>query len=156
MTKLLPGPDDISVRAKESDGLGAGAPGDLYVVVHVEDDPRFEREGADLHSVLWLTFPQAALGDRVAVAGLTGELEAHVRAGTQPGHEFRFKGEGLPRLHGGSRGSLFVRAQIAVPEKVSEEEALLLRQYAEKSGGPVPKGDEGGLLGSLFGKKKKK
>ncbi len=146
----------LRVSGRGSDGVGTGAPGDLYVVVHVVNDPRFVRRGSDLYTELRLTFPQAALGDKVQVQGLTGAIDASVKAGTQPGHEFRFKGEGLPRLHGGSKGSLIARVDIAVPNKVSEAEADLLRQYAELSGGPIPQGEEGGFLGSLFGKKRKK
>lgn len=146
----------LRVTGRGSDGVGIGAPGDLYVVVHVQQDKRFVRRGPDLYTELNLTFPQAALGDKVKVQGLRGEIELSVKAGTQPGHEFRFKGEGLPRLHGGARGSLFARAALTVPERTSEAAADILRQYAEASGGPVPQGEEGGILGSLFGKKKKK
>jgi molecular chaperone DnaJ len=154
-----PGIEDkmtLRVSGRGSDGVGSGAPGDLYVVVHVTPDPRFQRNGADLHAHLDLTFPQCALGDKVEVPGLTDTLEAAVKPGTQPGHEFRFRGEGLPRLHGGARGSLYAHARLLVPDKTSDEVAELLRTYAEKTGGPIPKGADGGFLGSLFGKKKKK
>ncbi len=153
-----PGIEDgmtLRVSGRGSDGVGAGVAGDLYVVVHVKQDSRFVRNGADLHTEVELTFPQAALGDKFKLRGLTDDLDLSVKAGTQPGHEFRFKGEGLPRLHSGARGSLFVRARVNVPSKVSEEEAELLRKYAEMTGGPIPKGEEGGFLGTLFGKKKK-
>jgi molecular chaperone DnaJ len=114
------------------------------------------RNGPDLHTTLDLTFPQLVLGDKVKLSGLTDELEAVVKAGTQPDHEFRFRGEGLPRLHGGARGSLLARVNVIVPKKSSEQEAELLRQYAEASGGPIPSGEDGGFLGGLFGKKKKR
>lgn len=146
----------LRVSGKGSDGLGAGSPGDLYVVVHVKTDARFERNGTELFSKIELTFPQVALGDQVEIAGLTGPLDLVVPRGTQPGHEFRFKGEGLPRVHGGSRGSLIVRTKVSVPKKVSEAEESLLREYAELTGGPIPHGDEGGILSGIFGKKKKK
>ena len=153
-----PGIEDgmtLRVSGRGSDGLGAGVPGDLYVIVHVRPDDRFVRKGADLYTVVSLTFPQVALGDRVKVQGLTDELEADVKPGTRHGHEIRFKGEGLPRLHGGARGSLYAVVEIAVPKKPTETEAELLKKYAEASGGPIPRGDEGGFLGHLFGKKKK-
>ncbi len=146
----------LRLSGRGSDGLGAGSPGDLYVVVHVKPDHRFERNGTELYSKVELTYPQVVLGDRVQIDGLTGSLDLNVPAGTQPGHEFRFRGEGLPRVHGGSRGSLVVRAIVTVPKKLSEAEAALLREYAEASGGPVPVGDEGGLLSGIFSKKKKK
>jgi molecular chaperone DnaJ len=146
----------LRVSGRGSDGVGAGVPGDLYVVVHVEEDARFERRGPDLATTLELTYPQLALGDKVRVPGLTGDLEAVVKAGTQPGHEVRFRGEGVPRLHGGARGSLIAQVVLRVPNKPSPEEVELLRKYAELTGGPVPSGEEPGILGTLFGKKKKK
>ena len=145
----------LRVAGRGSDGVGTGAPGDLFVVIAVKDDRRFVRRGPDLYTEIELTFPQAALGDQIEIEGLTGALKIDVKHGMQPGHEFRMRGEGLPRLHGGARGSLIARTRINVPKKVGEEEAALLREYAEKSGGPVPKGREGGILGGLFGKKKK-
>jgi molecular chaperone DnaJ len=159
LVTVPPGIEDgmtLRVSGRGSDGVGAGAPGDLYVVVHVATDRKFVRNGPDLYTSLALTFPQVALGDRVKVQGLTDELELVVKPGTQPGHEFRFKGEGVPRLHGGARGSLVVRVDVSVPSKSSEQEAELLRQYAQASGGPVPSGEEPGILGSIFGKKRKK
>lgn len=159
LVTVPPGIEDgmtLRVSGRGSDGVGVGAPGDLYVVVHVEPDPRFVRNGPDLHTTLDLTFPQLVLGDKVKLRGLTDELEAVVKAGTQPDYEFRFRGEGLPRLHGGSRGSLIARVNVIVPKKTGEQEAELLRQYAEASGGPIPSGEDGGFLGGLFGKKKKR
>lgn len=153
-----PGIEDgmtLRVSGRGSDGVGQGVAGDLYVVVHVNQDKRFVRNGSDLHTQLDLTFPQVALGDKVKVQGLTDKIDLQVKAGTQPGQEFRLKGEGLPRLHGAARGSLYVHARVQVPTKVGEVEAELLRKYAEASGGPVPKGEDGGFLGALFGKKKK-
>lgn len=153
-----PGIEDgmtLRVSGRGSDGLGAGAPGDLYVIVHVRQDERFARKGPDLYTVLDLTFPQVALGDRVKVQGLTDVLETDIKSGTSHGEEVRFRGEGLPRLHGGARGSLFAMVRVRIPKKPTEAEAELLRKYAEASGGPVPRGEEGGFLGALFGKKKK-
>jgi molecular chaperone DnaJ len=146
----------LRVSGRGSDGVGIGAPGDLYVVVHVKSEPRFVRQGTDLYTSLELTYPQVALGDKVRIRGLTDDLEIEVKPGTQPGHEFRLRGEGLPRLHGGARGSLVVRTIVKVPPKTSEAEEKLLREYAELTGGPIPLGSDGGLLGSLFGKKRKK
>lgn len=146
----------LRVAGRGSDGVGTGAPGDLFVVISLKDDKRFVRRGNDLYTEIDLTFPQAALGDQMEIEGLTGALVIDVKRGTQPGHEFRLRGEGLPRLHGGARGSLIAIARIKVPKRSSDEETGLLIEYAEKSGGPIPKGSDGGFLGGLFSKKKKK
>jgi molecular chaperone DnaJ len=156
---IPPGIEDgmtLRVSGRGSDGVGIGAPGDLYVVVHVARDKRFVRQGTDLYTEVELTYPQVALGDKVKIVGLTDELTLDVKPGTQPGHEFRLRGEGMPRLHGGARGSLIARTVVKVPSKFSEAEEKLLLEYAELTGGPVPQGADPGILGSLFGKKKKR
>ena len=64
------------------------------------------------------------------------------------------RGQGLPPLHGGRRGDLVVHFNVVVPEKLTEAEAKLLREFAELRGERVPKGDEKGGLFGFFGKKK--
>lgn len=146
----------LRLSGQGSDGTQGGVKGDLYVVVHVPVDPRFERQGRTLTTRYPLTIAQAVIGDRVTVAGLTGELKVDVEPGTQPGAQVRIKGEGLPRLQGGSRGDLFVQFDVQVPKKVTDKEADLLKQFAEMRGEPVPSGPEkAGFIGGLFGKKKK-
>src|SRR5690349_9504147 len=77
----------LRVSGRGSDGVGIGSPGDLYVVVHLQRDPRFVRQGSDLLTTLELTYPQVALGDKVKIAGLTDDVEIEIKPGTQPGHE---------------------------------------------------------------------
>jgi len=146
----------LRVTGKGSDGTGGGRPGDLYVVVDIANDRRFERHGRDVLTHFDMTYAQAVIGDTVEVEGLTGPLEAPIAAGTQPGSQVRIKGEGLPRLHGSSRGDMVVQFNLAVPKKLGEAELEHLRKFAEMRGEPMPKGPEpSGFLGGLFGKKKK-
>jgi molecular chaperone DnaJ len=138
-----------------NDGWGLGRPGDLYVVLSVKDDPRFDRQGQTLYTSLALTFAQAALGDHLEIDGLDASVEIEIASGTQPGTRIGVKNAGLPPLHGGRRGDLIVNVTVKVPEKVSEAEAKLIRELAELRGEAIPKGTEkGGLLGGLFGKKR--
>jgi len=138
-----------------NDGWGLGRPGDLYVVLGVEDDPRFDRHGQTLYTSLSLSFAQAALGDHIEIDGLDSAVELEIASGTQPGTRISVKNAGLPPLHGGRRGDLVVNVTVKVPEKISEAEAKLIRELAELRGEPIPKGPEkGGLLGGLFGKKR--
>jgi molecular chaperone DnaJ len=146
----------LRVANKGSEGLRGGRNGDLYVDLIVQDDPRFLREGTNLLTEVEVTYAQAVIGDAVEFEGLSGSLEIDIPPGTQPGETFKVKGEGLPRLHGGNRGDLYVRAKLVVPKKVSEGEAALLREYAELRGEPIPQGKSEGFLGGLFGKGKKK
>jgi molecular chaperone DnaJ len=107
-------------------GQGVAAPnggpaGDLYVEIDVEDDPRFERDGADLVARVRVPFTEAALGAQISVPALEAdEADAAVRIeippGTQPGAVFTLKGHGIPRLDGRGRGSLVVVVQVEVPQ----------------------------------------
>lgn len=153
-----PGFDDgatIHVPGQGNDGTSGGRPGDLYVVLDIEPDRRFERRGQTLFCRVDLTFAQAAIGDTVEIDGLEGPIELSIPAGTQPNTQLGVKGGGLPPLHGGRRGDLIARVDVVVPKKLNETQAKLLREFAEVGGEPIPKGPEkAGILGGIFGKKK--
>lgn len=156
--KIPPGVDDgltIHYAGLGGEGLGAGRQGDLYVVVHVKPDKRFDRHGMDLVGNLAITFAQAAMGDEITVEGVDQDYEVEIPPGTQPGEILTIKGAGLPPLHGGKRGDLHLQTSVAVPKKVSSAQADLLRQFAELGGEKIPKGvEDSGFLGGLFKKKK--
>ena len=144
----------MHVPGQGNDGVGGGRPGDLYVVLDLESDKRFERQGQTLYTRMSLSFAQAALGDSVEIEGLDGPVSVHIPGGTQPGTQIAIKGAGLPPLHGGRRGALIVLCSVQVPKKLNEAQVKLIRELAEVGGERVPRGEEKGLLGGLFGKKK--
>lgn len=144
----------LHVPGQGGEGIGAGHSGDLYVVLHVEDDPRFEREGQHLHTALELTFAQAALGDQLQIDGVDGKHDVVVPAGTQPGTVIQIKGAGLPPLHGGRRGDILVEVNVVVPTNLSEGQVRLVRELAELRGERMPEGEPGGILSGLFKKRK--
>jgi len=112
-----------------------GAPaGDLYVVIRVAADKRFERDGANLITDAKISYPMAALGGEIDVPALEGTLKLKIPNGTQPGVNFRLAGHGLPHLRGRSKGDLFVRVQVDVPKKLTKEDRKLLLDLAEKLG----------------------
>lgn len=145
----------LHLPGKGSEPAGMGRPGDLYVVVGVREDPRFERHGQDLHGRLELTFAQATLGDEIVIEGVDDEYDLAIPSGTQPGTILTIRGAGLPPLHGGRRGDLHLHSTVRVPERVSDAQAEAILNLAELSGERVPKPPEpGGILGGLFKKKK--
>jgi molecular chaperone DnaJ len=128
-----------------------GHPGNLYVIIGVQPDERFEREGADLHTEVVVSFPQLALGDRLAVPTLEGDAEIEIVAGTQPGETVGLPGRGMPRIGGRGKGDLVVHLKLAVPGALSAEEEEHLRAYAA-AGGQRVSPERGGF----FRRKKKK
>lgn len=155
--KIPPGIDDGSTMhlpGQGGEGTGNGRPGDLYVVLKVAPDRRFERRGQILITAIDLTFAQASLGDEVTIEGVDELHKFHINPGTQPGTQIAIKGAGLPPLHGGRRADLIVEARVKVPVKLNEAQVKLIRELAEVSGEELPKGDKGGFLGGLFKPKK--
>jgi molecular chaperone DnaJ len=111
-------------------GSASGPPGDLYVVVHVQEHSFFHREDDDLYCELPIAFPTLALGGNVKVPTLDGREELHIPAGTQPGARFRLRGKGMPNVSGRGHGDLHVIARVSVPKKVNKEQKALLEELA--------------------------
>jgi molecular chaperone DnaJ len=124
-----------------------GAPaGDLYVEVDVEDDARFERDGADLVTRVHVALTDAALGAEIRVPALEPEGEAStvslsIPAGTQSNAMFTMKGHGVPRLDGRGRGSLVVVVQVDVPTVLTARARELMEALRVELA-PTPADDE--------------
>jgi molecular chaperone DnaJ len=112
-------------------GTAGGPPGDLYVVVHVQEHSLFHREGDDLYCEVPVTFPTLALGGTVHVPTLKGQEPIDVPAGTQTGARFRLRGKGMPSVSGRGHGDLYVIARASVPKKLTREQKHLLEELAK-------------------------
>lgn len=123
----------IRVRSGGHAGFRGGDRGDAFVLVRVRPDPRFVRDGDDLHTAVRLTMTEAALGTTVRVPAPGGDLDVEVEPGTQPGKVRVVQGRGMPSLQG-RRGSLYVRLDVAVPTKLTEDQRLLLEDFGRKAG----------------------
>lgn len=111
---------------------GAGPDGsDLYLIVEVTDDARFERDGDDLRTTAAIGLFTAALGGEASVETLEGTVTLKIPAGTQPEQVFRLAGRGMPRLKSAqSKGDLFVRVKVRIPRDLTDEQKALLEQAA--------------------------
>jgi molecular chaperone DnaJ len=136
----------ILVRGEGNAGYRGATPGNAFVVVRVRPDPRFVRSGDDLHTTLRLTMTEAALGARAHVATPGGPVELDVPAGTQPGEVRLLPRQGMPALRGSRRGDLYVKFDVALPTRMTEEQRRLLEDF-DRNAGPetysVDDGDEG-------------
>jgi molecular chaperone DnaJ len=109
-------------------GMFGGPAGDLYVVLHVKEHAFFERQGNDLHCVIPISFPQAALGTEIQVPTLEGEHTLKVPEGTQSGTTLRIRNKGVPELNGHGRGDLFVEVRVQTPSKLNKRQRELLQE----------------------------
>lgn len=110
---------------------GAGPEGlDLYLIVEVAEDARFEREGDDLRTTATIDVFTAALGGEVEVETPEGKVKLKIPAGTQPEQVFRLAGRGMPRLKSAQKGDLFVRVKVKIPKNLSSKQKALLEEAA--------------------------
>ena len=116
----------ITLRGQGNVGPRGGPRGDVIVLLKVEDDERFVREGSNLVHERPITFTQAALGDVVSVPTVDGSATVTVPAGIQSGVLLRLRGQGLPSLEGTARGDILVRIAVWTPDRLTEEQAELL------------------------------
>ena len=132
-------------------GIAGGEPGDLYVVMMLQDHPLFERDGTDLHIEVPVPFVQAALGAEIEVPTLDGKVQLQIPEGTQSGRVLRLRGKGLPPLQPRldpeqvkkMRGDLYVRVFVEVPTKLNARQRELLEEFAEQSGHEVSPATKG-------------
>jgi len=112
-------------------GTAGGPPGDLYVVVHVQDHDVFHREEDDLFCHLTVSFPTLAMGGTMAVPTMTGDEQIKIPAGTQVGARFKLRGKGMPNVNGRGQGDLYAITRMAVPKKLTKEQKHLLEELAK-------------------------
>lgn len=126
--------DHNTIRVtQKGESIGrAGVAGDLFVVVHVRDDARFEREGFDIFTDVTITYPQAVLGDTIEVDTVEGVKSVVVPAGTQPLQKIRLKNMGIPHLNRNQRGDQYVIVHVDVPKKISKKGKKLLEELAQE------------------------
>ena len=111
---------------------GAGPDGsDLYLIVDVSEDDRFERDGDDLHTSASVDVFTAMLGGEAEVETFEGKVKLKIPAGTQSEQVFRLSGRGLPRLKSAqTKGDLFVKVKVKIPKKLSPKQRSLLEEAA--------------------------
>ncbi len=130
------------VRMRGIGGAGqlGGPPGDLHVRVSVRPHPLFVRKGADLWQDAAVPFASAALGGRIDVQTLEGELTLTIPPCTQSGQTFRLTGKGLPRMRSAGLGDMLVRVSVAVPTDLTDEQREIIRSLRESLEGPPTAG----------------
>jgi molecular chaperone DnaJ len=118
----------IRLAGQGEPGIANGPAGDLYLLVHVAPHPEFERWGNDIFSTASVDMAQAALGTKVPVHTLEGEVKLNIPAGTQPGAKLRLRGRGI-KTAGGEVGDHYVTVSVRIPKTLSSEQRRLLEEF---------------------------
>ena len=119
----------LRIRHEGEPGRNGGPNGDLYVILDVEPDSRWKREGANLRYLQTITFPQAALGHKTEIPGLDGQLSISVPKGTQSGTVLRLQGQGLPFPGRKERGDMLVEIKVQTPTHLNARQEELLKEF---------------------------
>jgi DnaJ-class molecular chaperone len=135
----------VRVSGQGGPGQGGGPAGDIYLVVTVTPDPRFERRGDDLHAQVRAPLETLLLGGEARVPTPDGRtLALSIPPGTQDGRVFRLRGQGMPRLGAANaRGDLHAEVHATLPERLSRHQRELIEEFArsgaESMDGAVPR-----------------
>ncbi|EPR42447.1 Chaperone protein dnaJ [Desulfovibrio sp. X2] len=119
----------LRLRGEGEPGMYGGPSGDLYVVMYVDEDKTFSRQGQDLVVKVEISVIQAILGDRIEVPTLDGSVPMGIPKGTQSGEVFQLRGLGLPHVSGGASGDLLVEVAVRIPKKINKKQEELLREF---------------------------
>jgi molecular chaperone DnaJ len=132
--KVPPGVEEgtrIRYAGEGDAGRSGGAKGDLYVVLSIRPHDFFERHGHDLHCIIPISFPQAALGAEFEIPGIDGPVNVKIPEGTQSGRELRIRGRGVPYLNEKGHGDLIVKVLVQIPRKLNRAQRELVTKLSE-------------------------
>jgi len=131
MITVPPGTEDgTKLRLR---GQGSKGRGDVVVMLQVEPDRFFRRDGLDVVCTVPVNLAQALLGSKIKVKTLDGRrVVLRIPPGTKPGQKFRIAGQGIEK--NGRRGDQYVEVQVDIPEHLTPEQEAAMKAFAERSG----------------------
>ncbi len=121
----------LRLRGEGEPGIHGGPPGDLYVVLSVEEDKTFHRQGQDLVYATEIGIVQAVLGDKIEIPTLDDPVTLDIPKGTQSGEVFKLRNLGLPYLGSAHKGDLLVEVSVKIPSSITKKQEELLREFQD-------------------------
>jgi molecular chaperone DnaJ len=118
----------LKVGGKGNDAPGNGVPGDLLVDIEVKVHPELQREGNNLHYDLYISLPEAVLGDSKEISTVNGKVRIKIEPGVQSGKILRLRGKGMPSLNSYGTGDLLVHVNVWTPQTLNKEQ----REFFER------------------------
>ncbi|MGL4233885.1 MAG: molecular chaperone DnaJ [Casimicrobium sp.] len=123
--------DRVRLSGEGEAGTNGGPPGDLYVVVQIKPHTVFQRDGADLHCEMPISFSSAALGGELEIPTLDGKAMLKIPSETQSGQVFRLKNKGIRPVRGSVTGDLYCHVQVETPVNLTSRQKELLKEFEE-------------------------
>lgn len=126
----------LRLKGKGRPGVGGGTAGDLYIVLKVQPDSRFQRKGDDLTYEANVDLYTAILGGKIEVQTMSGAVKLPIPKGSETGKTLRLKGKGMP-IYGKSNqfGNLLVKLKVNLPKDLTSEEQALFEQLKNMRSG---------------------
>jgi molecular chaperone DnaJ len=121
----------LRLQGEGEPGQNGGPPGDLFVVISVEEHSTFIRQGQDIIAPVDIGFVQAALGDKIEIPTLDEPVPMEIPKGTQSGQTFKLKGLGVPHIGSTKKGNLIVQVKVKTPTNLSKRQEELLREFSK-------------------------
>ena len=123
----------IRVRGGGNASDNGGEPGDLYIYINVNPHKIFKRKGDDIYCEVSISFVQAALGTKIEVPTLDGNVKLDIPAGTQSDTIQKIAGKGIPYLRSDGRGDEYVTIKVVTPQNLSRHQKKLLQQFENET-----------------------
>jgi curved DNA-binding protein len=121
----------LRLAGKGSPSPVGGPAGDLFIQAKVLNDPVYQTEAYDLHMNQEFKLSELILGTHISVPTLDGkQLNLKIPPGTKPGTKMRMSGHGLPHMKGGKKGDLYLKIQLKLPKKLTDEQKKLVKELA--------------------------
>ncbi len=126
--------DRIRVTGKGEAGYQGSQPGDLYLIVEIQNHSVLSRDTMDITSTIEVNYLDLILGAKVEVYTVWGEVEITIPPLTNPEGKLRLKNQGMPKLNNASqKGDHFVKIKVKMPEKITEEDRKSLESIRNKN-----------------------
>lgn len=119
----------MRLRGEGEGGRKGGGPGDLYVIVHVQEHEFFKRDGNTIFVRMPISMVTAALGDTIEIPTIHGKKKLDIPAGSQSGELFTLRNEGVPSLRGHGKGDMVVELHVQTLTNLCEEQKKVLREF---------------------------
>jgi curved DNA-binding protein len=122
----------VRLKGQGGPGIGGGKPGELYLVIEVLPDKRFQRDNDDLKTTVSVDLFTMLLGGKMSVSGIDRTVKLDIPAETRNGRLFRLRGLGMPKMkHPDQRGDLYVTAEAVLPQHLSAGEKELVEKWKD-------------------------
>jgi molecular chaperone DnaJ len=118
----------LKVSGKGNAAPGNGISGDLIVLISEENHPKLQREGDNLHYDLYISIPEAILGESKEIDTVTGKVRLKIEAGIQSGKILRLRNKGIPSVNGYGQGDLLVHINVWTPKTLSKDQRVFFEK----------------------------